>query len=342
MQIGSGHLARCLNLAEKLREKNLNVLFVCCELPGNNIELIKERKFQIYSLPYRGESSIDVSWQTDAQWVQVLLKKMNPIDYLIVDHYGLDRNWENSVRCLTKKIIVIDDLADREHDCDLLIDQNFYPDQEIRYKNLLPKFCVTLLGPEYALLSNDFRYRREKLRPRERNPNRILISFGGSDVTNETSNAIKACMQFKNVNMMIDVVVGSSNPHRELLRELCAASFNMNYLFRVNNIAELMEKADFSIGACGVMNWERCCLALPSLVITTASNQVEIAKHLASYGAIKYVGNTGHVVVDQLFHEMNVFLNDPQELRLMSQLAGKLVDGYGCHRVVEKIISLPI
>lgn len=172
-QIGSGHLMRCLTLATALREKGATCAFVCRSHPNNLIALLRQKGFTVYELPQgtepRSSDDLGVPLEVDAQQTQTLLEKLGQVDWLVVDHYGIDANWERFLRPWVKRIFVIDDLADRPHDCDVLLDQN-YTHRQDRYDGLVPAHCSLLLGPQYALLRSEFIAAREKLEKEGRPP----------------------------------------------------------------------------------------------------------------------------------------------------------------------------
>jgi len=132
--IGSGHVMRCLTLADSLREKGCNCQFVCRNHPGNLSALIQEKgyrvtllplqEFQVEAYPHHADW-VGADWQIDAKETGSLIATLEtPPAWLVIDHYGLDARWETSLRPAVGRIFVIDDLADRTHDCDCLLDQN--------------------------------------------------------------------------------------------------------------------------------------------------------------------------------------------------------------------------
>lgn len=298
--IGSGHLMRCLTLAEELKKEGFQIQFICRELPGNLIDIAENHGFAVSRLympegleyqPVDGDYNtwLGVSWEQDAEETIKIIKGKS-LDWLIIDHYSLDIRWEKKLRPYVKKIMVIDDLANRPHDCDLLLDQNLVEDMEKRYEGLLPSYCVKLVGPQYALLRPEFREARKRLKKRDGTVKRMLIFFGGSDPTNETEKALKAVLMLNRPDITVDVVVGKTNPHREKIKELCSVHPNVNYYCQVNNMAELMAKAGLAIGAGGATTWERCYMGLPAIVIDIAENQKMVTNYLAKLGFIIYLG----------------------------------------------------
>ncbi len=312
-QIGSGHVMRCLSLANELRQK-AHVSFICQELPGNMCDYIEQQGYPVHSNA-------------------ILAAENNLIDWLIVDHYALDAQWETSMRPYVRKIMVIDDMANRKHDCDLLLDQNLYVDMESRYHDLVPQHCKQLLGPKYALLRPEFLVARQTLRTRDGSIKRILIFMGGSDPTNETAKALEAINLLNRPDIAVDVVVGASNPHKEQIKLLCASLLNTTYYCQVSNMAELMIKADLAIGAGGSTNWERCCLGLPSLVITIAENQEELTQTLHEQAYLISLGKKEKVSAETIWQKLHDILNEPELVLSFIERGKQLVDGNGAKRV---------
>ena len=346
VQIGTGHVMRCLTLADELRGRGAEVVFVCREFDGNLCGYIKEKGYIVHRLPVSNEQKYNIGgklkhaawlgadWKTDARQVEEIIKSLGTTpDWLVVDHYALDERWEGYLRPYCKKIMVIDDLADRPHDCDLLLDQNFYENLESRYDSLVPPGCRKLLGPKYALLRSEFRKARKNLRKRDGHVKRIMIFFGGSDPSNETAKALEAIRMLNRPDIAVDVVVGSTNPNKDKINKLCAAMTNVTYHYQVKNMAQLMADADLFIGGGGSTTWERCCLELPGLVISIAANQNSIIGNVAAAGGAIFLGKAQQVTVNDILAALKNVLNDKQLLQSLSQKGIQLVDGLGSARV---------
>lgn len=280
VEIGTGHVMRCLTLADGLKGEGMNIFFVCRKTEGHMGQVIQERGYEVLLLdydPFHMQKDVEIMlWHT--------LDK--EIDVLIIDHYGIDIEWEKQIRPFVKKIIVIDDLANRKHDCDVLLDQNFFLNMEHRYEGLVPENCRLLLGPRYLLLRKEF-YEVERRRRTE--VKHVFVFFGGSDPTEETKKALHALKKLQLNGVAIDVVVGNSNPNKTEIEKFCA-QIGANFYCQVNHMAELMAKADLALGAGGVTMWERCFAGLPSLVTIVANNQKKSAEDAAKAGAIELLG----------------------------------------------------
>jgi UDP-2,4-diacetamido-2,4,6-trideoxy-beta-L-altropyranose hydrolase len=329
VQIGTGHVMRCLTLAGDLAKEGTEVFFVTRDWPGNLSGLIRERGFQVFVLPGPDSAGLHDElewlrdhWEEDAAETQRLIcnnKTAGVRSRLVVDHYSLDAQWERALRSSVNEIMVIDDLANRPHDCDVLLDQNYYRDMDRRYRGLVPGDCRLLLGPKYALLRPEFHEAKRQLRQRDGTIRRILVFFGGSDPTGETVKALEAFKLLGLTDVIADVVVGASNPHRAAIERLCAGMPATRFHCQVANMAELIAGADLAIGAGGSVTWERCYLGLSALVITVAANQVETIRDLAETGAVWYLGRHEEVSVEKLAQAVEKLRKEPKRVKEMSE-----------------------
>lgn len=320
-QIGSGHLMRCLTLANQLKSK-AEILFISRHLVGNLNYLITQNGFKnIELLPANDqielsgyESWLTVKQEQDAKEVIEILKNID-VELMVVDSYAIDANWEKVIRPYAKKIMVIDDLANRKHDCDILLDQNYYEDMETRYNGLVNENCKLLLGPKYILLREEFYKAKQHQRQRNGEIKNILVFLGGSDLTNETMKTLRALEMLGRDDITVNVVVGGSNQNKDEVKAFCNKYKWMNYYCQINNMAEMMNEADLAIGAGGTATWERCFLGLPAIVIAVAENQIKIAENCAKKEFIKYLGETRLVSSDFMTDIFNSFLNNSLEYR---------------------------
>jgi len=345
VQMGTGHFMRCLTLAEELREKGVEISFITRLLPGNLCYLVEKKGYPVYRLPYTPQSFdrkmmnnqyakwLGVVWQADAEETKGVFKKeKGGIGWLVVDHYAFDSQWELQISPFVKKIMVIDDLADRPHQCDLLLDQNLYDNMETRYDSLVPSHCQKLLGPKYALLRPEFKKARSNMRQRDGTVKRILIFFGGSDPTNETAKAMKAMQLINLPDIFIDVVTGSNNHYKEDIKQLCSARPNTKFHCQVDNMAELMANADLAIGAGGTTTWERCFLGLPTITLIVAQNQVDATTAVAAKGAAWNLGWSDTVSPESLAESIKKAMDDPVALKNTGLNAMRLMGDSSFHR----------
>lgn len=316
-QIGSGHVMRCLTLAQKLKKgKQADVYFVMRLLEGNLIELVKSKGFTVFTLPkaplndgLKGYAKwLTATQMQDAEETNAVISQLPKIDLLVVDSYAIDYEWESMLRPYVKQIMVIDDLANRKHDCDILLDQNFFLNKEERYNGLVAEDCKLYLGPKYALLREEFYITKEHLRKRNGGISNILVFFGGSDLTNETEKAIKAIKLLNKPDIKVNVVVGFSNKHKEIIKKQCRSHPQFYFYCQVNNMAELMNEADLAIGAGGTTILERWFMELPSIVISVADNQTKICEDCAEAGLFKYLGKYSEVSVQDIINALEEFI----------------------------------
>ena len=344
-QIGTGHFMRCLALADGLRQRNIFIRFVCRHIPEQLRSFLQEKNHDHVLLkPSIAEGSqsdlFHGSWlgttqaQDAAETIQALSDHI--WDWVIVDHYSLDSRWEKELRKIAKKIFVVDDIADRVHDCDFLLDQNLYVDMENRYLQKVPSYCKLLLGPQYALLRQEFAHLHEKVRTRHGRPRKILVFFGGVDAENYTEHTIRVLSQMNIPDVQIDVVIGGQNPKREMVQSL-SKQFGFFCHVQTNRMAELVTEADMGIGAGGTAVWERCCLGLPTLTISLAHNQRDLTVNAAKKGLL-YSPDRESTSDYFLENHIKALFENSALREHLSENSMKAVDGLGVLRVVKRII----
>lgn len=323
-QLGTGHLMRCLTLARLLKQEGVSVAFVSRGMPAALEHLItKDFSLHEFGVPEEEEGSI--APEKDAlETIQYLNYRGRP-DWIVIDNYSIGSNWERQIRPHARNIMVIDDLANRAHDCDVLLDQNLCPNFETRYDALVPSHTRKLLGPRYALLRPEFYEARGRLRTRDGQIRSILISFGGADPSNETAKVLEAMWLLGPSNIELEVVLGGSNPHVEAVSNLCSKFSHARLHRDVSNMAELMSKADLAIGAPGTTTWERCLLGLPTIAIVVAANQQPTSEGVSSAGALVNLGWHGEVTPARIAEAVTQLRDNPQTVREMGQAALRIM-----------------
>ena len=348
--IGTGHFMRCLTLADELKKQGVQIRFISRNLPVHLSDTINAKGMEYMPLStdviqepideLTHSSWLGTSQAQDAQaTVQALTNQS--WDWLVVDHYALDERWESAVRVGCKKLMVIDDLADRQHDCDVLLDQNFYADMHTRYIDKVPTHCQLMLGPRYALLREEFRALREKVKVRTGDVKKILVFFGGVDADNCTSLAIQALTEL-NITLQVDVVIGAQHPNRGQINQACIA-YGFICHIQTTRIAELMSEADLAIGGGGTATWERCCFGLPTISFCLAENQRKLIVDAALAGLL-YAPISKRNMVEVIRDHVGSLLENPVLIKLISNTAMKFVDGKGSLRILTamKIDSIEI
>lgn len=347
IQIGTGHVMRCLTLANALAAKGAECTFICREHSGNLIEHIRSKGHSVYGLPLGHDTDIDLvhsAWlgATQAQDAKTCLPLVAELqsDWLVVDHYALDARWEDAVANQCRNLMVIDDLADRKHACRLLLDQTFGRDAK-DYRSLVPKDCTLLCGSNYVLLRPEFlALRPYSLERREQQPQlkHLLITMGGVDKDNVTSqvlDALRSCPL--PADCEITLVMGAIAPwltHVE--QQVQTMPWPINVRVGVSNMAELMADSDLAIGAAGATSWERCCLGLPTIMVVLAENQNTIAEALSNSGAVERIEIFD---LPHLLAQMPLIRGDLTALTLMTQAARKICTGEGTSYLVSQIMK---
>jgi UDP-2,4-diacetamido-2,4,6-trideoxy-beta-L-altropyranose hydrolase len=343
--IGIGHVMRCLTLADELRDTGAHVRFVSRHLPQYLEDIVRGRGHECVTLTGASRTApgagvphahwLGTSQEADAgEAIDALADRA--WEWLVVDHYAIGAPWHRALRSRARRILVIDDVADREHDCDVLMDQNLYPDMQTRYSGKVPPACTLLLGPHYALLRPRFAGLHDATPLRQAGVRRILVLLGGMDTQNHTEKVVRALASLADRVFDVDVVIGRQHPAADTIHALCDRH-GYRCLVQVDDVASLMAAADLAIGASGSTSWERCCLSLPTLCLTHADNQVAIAEGLASAGAIVNLGDGGAMETTGIAQAVRDLLDDPATLLALSAAARRITDGRGTARVVERM-----
>jgi UDP-2,4-diacetamido-2,4,6-trideoxy-beta-L-altropyranose hydrolase len=348
--IGIGHVMRCLVLADILHAQGANCFFVCRPHAGHLADLIYSRGHFVCLLsePFsiiNDDSSSYVSWlgssqDIDADETLAILLPFGRPDWLVVDHYGIDVRWETRLRTSVGKLAVIDDLANRLHKCDLLLDQNWFgKNLNNRYKSLVPQNALLCLGPSYALLKPEFALLK-KWRPKHDGfVRRLLIFFGGSDQDDLTTRALLAMRAPEFDHLILDVVLGANHPNvsgvTKLVQERPGTFLHRN----LPSLAGLMLRADLMLGAGGSTNWERMCLGLPAVVISIAENQMQVNNALAKDKFIIFLGSHNQVKIDNIRVAMQRAIADTEFLCQSSRIGFSLVAGTGASLVAKLMLA---
>jgi UDP-2,4-diacetamido-2,4,6-trideoxy-beta-L-altropyranose hydrolase len=353
-QIGSGHVIRCITLAKALRERGAECRFVFRDHEGNLSEYARKQGFHVDLLPMTDDdetsSGRGMGVTPYGQWLGATQERDaretiqclsgTSMDWVIVDHYGIDSQWESRLRHYTKRILVIDDLANRHHDCDVLLDQNLIKDFQCRYDALVPENCAKLLGPEYAILQSEYSDLHTRTPPRIGPVSRILVYFGAADVNNLTALTLEALGDPRFEAIDIDVVVNPQSPNYDKVCRVATGNSRIHIHEDLPSLAPLMMKADLAMGAAGATSWERCCLGLPSIVVTLADNQKAIASNLDFIGATRWIGKGGDVTPKDIQDAIMDSIRNDRWLKNCSETCERLVDGNGVARVTNYLTAI--
>lgn len=356
LKVGTGHVMRCLTLADRLSDHGAICVFISRSYPGNLIQYIMSRGYHVDVIPVGSFSSSDreivhharqlahapwlgVTQQQDLEACLPILNNWQP-DWLIVDHYALDSSWEEPLHSYCRHSMAIDDLADRTHSCDLLLDQSLGR-RESDYAMLVSDRCTRLIGPSYALLRPEFvKWRPYSLNRRTKKPylRHLLITMGGVDKDNVTGRVLESIARNRSVgDARITVIMGIHAPWVEQIRTLAATMPHATkVLCGVSDMARLMAESDLVIGAAGATVWEQCCLGVPAILIVLADNQRSNAEALERIGAAMYMDAA------EIEYKLPAMLNGVSLAERLLSLSGQgqsVVDGLGVDRATSEIIE---
>lgn len=348
-RIGSGHVMRCLTLADSLRERGCTIRFVSRLHQGHLCDLVEQRGFEVTRLPLpphavaqaRPISSdwLGVPWEQDAEETRRAIESSGSRPgWLVADHYGIDERWERAMRSATRRVMVIDDLANRSHDCDLLLDQNLVARFDTRYVGRVPVTCRLLVGPRHALLPSVYAELHDRVTPRQGPVRHVLVFIGGADQDDLTGRVLEAFIALAREDVVADVVVSGNAGQAEHIRSLAASRSNIQVHSGLPTLAHLMAAADLAVGAIGTTTWERLCVGLPTIAVTIADNQRAIADELANLGLIELLGPqtgvTRSMLEQALRSHLETGLNADWSERCLAT-----VDGRGTERVVNALLD---
>lgn len=335
LAIGTGHVMRCRTLAQALRERKHDVLFVCRPFAGHLVGVLRNAGFVVRELPAdprldgltRRLASADAT--EDAR--RTIEAAEGAADWLVVDHYGLDAGWAAQVRPAFHRIFAIDDGADaRPLDCDLLLDQNL-GSLAANYAGRVPAAARLLLGPDWALVRAEFSALRPASLARRREPvcERLLVFLGGGDVVPDLLVALAGAHASGIAWRHVDVVLGAGVPGVENVEAALQSFASARLHVQTEDMAALMTSADIAITAGGSVSWEKCCLGLPSVVVSLSDNQRAIATSLSAAGAAISVEASAPAYAAALRSLQ------PARMAHMATAAASLCDGGGVARLAR-------
>jgi UDP-2,4-diacetamido-2,4,6-trideoxy-beta-L-altropyranose hydrolase len=332
-QIGTGHIVRMMGLAMKLKGDGNTVIFVCKCIDDSNKARLLTTGFEVLIIEK------DTDWIRNDQFRSQFPNKKNAA--IIIDSYNIDESIEKNYRNIFERVIVFDDLINRKHDCDILIDPNFHSAEYIKQATRRAgEKAKMYIGAEYTILRPEFGEARKNIRPvhdAELTVEAPLIFFGGTDPTGETLRFLRTYHQLYVSSQdekkfpVLRVLIGGAVSQKEEILEICK-EIGAKVFVNPPNVAEIMLDADFFIGSGGTVTYERMALGLSGIVYSVADNQVEISRALDQAGAHRYAGaaqNSDYLnVVEEL-------LNGIKVSRKQIEKCLSLVDGLGVSRVIE-------
>lgn len=345
-EIGTGHLMRCLTLAKALREHGHSILFICKNHVGNIAYKVEAEGFDLQLLTVKAEVNESLAhshWLggtqlDDAKTTISMIKGWCGfcVHLVIVDHYGIDDEWEKKVYEYSSKLLVIDDLADRKHFCDYLLDQTFGR-KSMDYNGLVDSSCALLLGAQFALLRPEFSLPQSLVKGRRmkietlRKP-RVLIMMGGTDHLNVSEKVLNVLLK-KHDYSDISIILGPTAPYYSNLLKYSKLDSRIKVLSDISNVSELMLEHDICFGAAGTASWERCAVGLPSILVAFASNQKKILSMINKYGAAYTFELSSESSISEAFNQ----LQDIKVYQKMVHRCIEVCDGQGIQRVLKRL-----
>lgn len=344
IRIGAGHVMRCLAVAEQLKKYVQTIVFICRKSDADLISYIQAQGYQVVAL-----SALEKSASLDNELISLhlgveesvlfTLKKYYPC-YCIVDHYKIDWRWESAIQPFCKKLCVIDDLANRKHSADFLLDSEL-GDKKAKYRRLLPPTCKLLLGPSYALLRAEFKELTplvQKKIEQFQEVKGILINVGAYDQKNIIPTIVRVILSLS-VKVKIRIVVSSKSPNIHEIRSLVDQSpHDITLCCDVKEMALEIIKSDFSVGSVGGGAYERAALGVPGCIIPTANNQENIAKEFERLELATLVV-LNQYFIQNLTNALMVLINSPRRLKQMAINGVKKIDVYGADKFVSQLLE---
>lgn len=352
LSIGSGHVMRCLTLAQGLTDRGHHCEFIVRKCPDNQATLITDRGFTVHELPpiydceaFEDPKNIYLNWlgcslEQDAMAVKPFIDRVKP-DWVVIDHYALDARWTKALQS-DSKFLVIDDLANRQHQCDLLLDQTLGRVLN-DYSEFVPPHCKVLAGARYALLRPEFSELRQYSidRRTDISVQQVLVNLGGVDKDNVTEQVLEVLARtVLGRNSKIVAVLGGASPWKEEIREALRAFPDSELRINETQMARLMADSDIAIGAAGSTSWERCCVGLPSIMVVLAENQKKVAYELERVGAAIVLKEPARLNEELKEVLCSLSSDTDNTLSRMTQKALEVTSGDGCAKVIRAMESM--
>lgn len=328
VQIGIGHVMRCLTLSEELKERGFKVIFISAELEGDLKQLIKNKGIEVYPIT---NTTLKIDYE---QTRNVLKNYASQLKILIVDSYKHDIQWETLIKSHVDLLISIDDKP-RLHNVDILIDNNYKAELINFYKENMTE-VKKLLGSSYVMLRSEF---KKHYTQNDMKDDLIHIFFGGTDCNNYTFLYSDKLLEYI-TGIKVHVVVSNSFAFEGTLKKL-KNSYGERFDYSVSpeNMAEIMSKCTIAIGAPGTTTWERMSIGLPCAYLATNINQIPILQKIQNDKLGIYLGEVNqktHLEQVQIFSD---FLKNKSLQSEIAESGKKLIDGQGSKRIADVIIN---
>lgn len=327
--IGTGHVMRCLSLAQAWRKLGGEAHFVCASIPEQLLKRLKSDWFSVSQIPQESSS------QEDVEFTANLARSLNA-SWVVVDGYHFTDEFRDSLASHGLSICAVDDFGDVQQ-AGLIVNQNLFAAPTM-YDLQANKSCVHLLGSRYTLLREEFTDASH--RARQVSCRNILVTCGGTDPTNATEKILRGLAETQDRSLQVVAVVGAGNPNLETLREL-AEQLPISIQLEVNTprMMQLMQQADLAIAAAGTTCWELAYMGVPVLALVTAENQVQVAESIEMHGIGSNLGWIHELTETEIRTTVEHYRERPFLLHLMSRAGRDCVDGQGAERVAKLLLG---
>jgi UDP-2,4-diacetamido-2,4,6-trideoxy-beta-L-altropyranose hydrolase len=300
--IGMGHLRRCLTLAKQLHSDGFVVQLICRSFCDKNVEkLVKDFNVAFLNQPeiiynYSDSQSQEL-WDAETT-LSIIGHYPSYISWVIVDSYQLSELWEKTISQAGHKILAIDDFRNRRHHADLLLS-----DTSISFSKEMngnKNDFYELVGSKYTLVDSEYAFIQEPSISLVK-PKRILISYGGSDPTDETTKALEAIYFLRNHKRyqecfgIVDVVIGQVNPKADMVIHAARELDNVKVHLAPSSLAYFLRRTDIFLTAGGNSMVEALTMRKPCVVTVTSENQSLMVNQLVEKSEIIALGH--HVQV---------------------------------------------
>lgn len=342
-EIGTGHIMRCLAIADVLLSRGHKVGFICAQINPQLKDLIRSRQiplFQTQPDPKTGQGSYRHShWligseEADAELTIKAIGNVN-CEGVFMDHYGLAKPWEDLILKKTSNVAVMDDLCDRPHSARILIDYNIYKNEK-DYSALVDKSTQILQGPAYAPIRMELRDLRENVQSHSGQVRSVLISFGGSDSQGYTLRAAEGLVLSRKKFEKVRIILSPESKTHSAISKICHENA-YELLNPTPKLGEYILKSDFGIGAGGVTQVERSFLGLPSLIASIAENQSVLSAKMSEIEICKSLGDAAHITSGDWSKAIQKYSSDQKWLKETQEKGLSLFDGKGCDRIVNAL-----
>lgn len=332
VEIATGHVMRCLALAQGWRDQGGGVVFVMADSTPAIEKRLKVEEIHIERIDTEPGSGRDMELTRS-------LAAAKSAEWIVVDGYRFGADYQQRLKAAGQRVLFVDDYGHATHySADLILNQNAHADETL-YQHRANDTQL-LLGPQYALLRREFARWRESKREIAAIGNRLLITFGGSDPHNFTLRVLEALQSPGLDGIEAAVVVGGNNPHLKSLEQAVGRRADRLRLIRdASNMPDLMGWADCAVAAAGATCWEMCLLGLPVLLVDLAPNQLSTARRLDELGAGSYLGNPSEVSSSAILERLQWLLSSAEKRAAMSAAGRTLVDGLGVSRVIRAMCN---